>query len=101
MNADYYVTLRAGINYVLEGRQCSPRGTKISAEELVTYGRGDLRTIEEAISKWECAGIVRVLKPFQSCRPSDECIEATRFIEEKSPIKGWLNWQEPEEIRSI
>jgi len=93
MNEANYRSLRGGLNYLLEGRQQSPHGTKIKAADLLTYGRHDLATITESIVRWEKAGHLRILKPFDNCSPEDYCIEALTYIEEKSPIKGWLNWQ--------
>ncbi|HEX2853534.1 MAG TPA: hypothetical protein VHO24_09865 [Opitutaceae bacterium] len=93
MNDDHYKSLRAGINYILEGRQHSPHGTKIKTADLLTYGRYDQATIEESLVRWETAGYIRILKPFSESGPEDYCIEAKSFLEERSPIKGWLNWQ--------
>lgn len=93
MNDTHLKSLRGGLNYILEGRQLSPHGTKIMASDLLTYGRHDLVTISEALNLWEKAGYIRILKPFAECGLGDYCIEAITFIEQKSPIKGWLNWQ--------
>lgn len=93
MNDAHNKSLRAGLNYILEGRQRSPHGTKIKTTDLLVYGRYDELTIEESLIRWENAGYIRILKPFSECSPEDYCIEAKSFIEEKSPIKGWLNWE--------
>jgi hypothetical protein len=93
MNEETYKVLRAGVNRILEDRQRSVFGTAITSRDLSTYAFGDMATIEVALEKWERAGYIRILKPFRLCRPDEFCIEANSFIEQKSPIKGWLNWE--------
>jgi len=83
--------MKAGINYILEGR--SPSSLRINLELLLRYAKGDLETLKECLSIWESAGYLHILKRPERCRPDEDCVEMIQFIEQKSPIKGFLNWQ--------
>lgn len=93
MNAHNFEVLRAGLNYILEGRCISPEGTKIAAKAIRVYGKDDVSTIKQALALWESQGKLRVLKDFSECAPGEYAVEMLAFIGEKSPIKNWLNWQ--------
>lgn len=91
-NYTYEVLLR-GLNYILEGRQVSPEGTKITARHILVCGKNDLASIEAALEIWQRRGDIRIIKNLRQCAPEDYCIEMLSFIDQKSPIKGWLNWE--------
>jgi hypothetical protein len=80
--------LKAGINRMLEDGY-----TKISAHNLLTYSKTDVEVILSSLDEWEGRGIIKILKPYLDCRPDDQCIEVLRFIDQKSPIKGYMNWE--------
>ena len=37
--------------------------------------------------------MLRILKPYKESEPDEYCIELLRFLDQKSPIKGYLNWK--------
>ena len=88
MNTKHLHSLRAGINRMLEDGY-----KKIRAKHLNTYGFGDSEMIEDATKDWEYKNMLRILKPYKECEPDEYCIELLRFLDEKSPIKGYINWE--------
>ncbi len=38
--------------------------------------------------------MLNIIKPYRECQPDDYCIELLKFIEQKSPIKGYMNWKD-------
>lgn len=84
--------LAAGINLILEGRQTSPNGTKINKKHLRIYSEGDISGAFSVIKKWEQQNLLTILKNPTDASDDDFCIEMKRFVDQKSPIRGWLNW---------
>lgn len=80
--------LRAGLNRMLEDGY-----KKINASHLYIYSKHDSQVIEESIKEWSERGILKILKPYHECAPDDCCVEMLRFIDQKSPIKGYMNWE--------
>jgi hypothetical protein len=93
MNAALETKLASGINYILEGRQTSPNGTKISKRHVLIYSGGDINGAAKQIESWERQGVLKILKQLQDALDDELCIELNQFIGQKSPIKGWLNWK--------
>ena len=87
------IELAAGINYILEGRQQSPLGTRISRRHILIYSHNKIEEAAQAIEKWKCMGYLTVLKDIRVASDVDSCVEMLRFIDQKSPIGGWLNWE--------
>lgn len=98
-NENEKAVIKALINYLLEGGQT--RGTKIKLRELFQYGIRDLALVDEALHEWRAQGYLVILKEPAECAPDDYCVEMLSFIDQKSPIKGWLNWQESPEAKSV
>ena len=67
---------------------------KIEAKHLSVFAHHDDQTIQESIQEWEGRGLLKVLKPYSECSPEDHCIELFRFIDQNSPIKGYMNWED-------
>jgi hypothetical protein len=84
--------LASGINYILEGRQTSPNGTKITRKHIVIYSGGDMEGACKLIENWDRQGILKIIKHPNSASDEEFCIELKMFINQKSPIRGWLNW---------
>jgi len=78
--------LKAGINFILEERK-----TEILQSDLLAYVKGDMETLEASLREWQSLGVLEVLKGPKECRPDDVCVRVFRFIDQKSPIPGWLN----------
>ena len=91
MNDYHKRTLKAGINYILEG--LSPEDLRITLALLQRYAENDIETLTECLNLWEKAGYLRILKPPEQCHPDENCVEMIQFVEQKSPIRGFLNWQ--------
>lgn len=88
MNEDHIWGLKAGINRILEDGVF-----KIKARHLNVYSKGDIEVIEHFIPEWEKLGYLKIIKPYGQCAPNDTCVEMLQFIDQKSPIKGFLNWE--------
>jgi hypothetical protein len=80
--------LQASINRMLEDGY-----KKIKAKHLYTYSKHDIGVVEESIQDWERRGMLKILKPYQDCDPEEDCVELLRFIDQKSPIKDYMNWE--------
>lgn len=80
--------LRAGLNRMLEDGY-----KQIRAKHLYTYSKHDEETILSALDDWEKKNMLRILKPYKECLPDEYCIELLRFLDEKSPIRGYMNWE--------
>jgi hypothetical protein len=93
MSTTLETKLATGINYILEGRQTSPKGTKISRKHIVIYSGNDIDGAIKIIQTWEKQGVLKILKSPKEAADEDLCIELYRFIGQKSPITGWLNWE--------
>ena len=83
-----YNAFKAGINRMLEDGY-----KRIQATHLFTYSFENIELIEESLEKWEKLGVLKILKPYRECSPNEYCIEMLKFIEQKSPIKGYMNWE--------
>ena len=92
MNTYNKDVLTAGINYILEG-ESSSNDLRISQSLLLTYAKGDMATLKECLEQWEREGHLRIIKQPDLCQPDEPCVEMFRFIDQKSPIKGFLNWE--------
>lgn len=88
MNKSNQWGLKAGINRILEGGV-----QKIKAVHITTYSHGDIEVIDNSLKEWQERGYLRILKPYQDCSPEEHCVEMIKFIDQKSPIKGYLNWE--------
>lgn len=82
------LVLKSGINRMLEDKI-----KIISRFHLSVFGKGDDDTIAESISEWQDRNILIIIKPYCECASEDECIEVYQFIDMKSPIRGYLNWE--------
>lgn len=83
-----YEAFKAGINRMLED------GHKIiEAKHLFIYSFGNTDLIETSLLKWQKTNTAKIVKPYRDCEPDDHCIELLKFIEQKSPIKGYMNWE--------
>lgn len=80
--------LRAGINFILEEKI-----VEIPLHALLTYAKGDMETMQEALLDWQAKGWLKIIKPPDKCSHDDICIHVFQFIDQKSPIPGWLNWK--------
>jgi hypothetical protein len=60
----------------------------------LVYAKGDMATLKESIVEWESRGILKIIKMPEECGPDDICVKLHRFIDQKGPIKNWLNWNE-------
>ena len=88
MNEQNKNVLRAGINRMLEDGY-----KKIKAKHLSTYSLQDVDTIICSLEDWKEKKMLNILKPYKDCHPDEYCIELLRFLDEKSPIKGYMNWE--------
>lgn len=66
---------------------------KIEAKHLYMYSKQDEDTLQISIKDWEEKNMLKILKPYKDCDPDEYCIELLRFLDEKSPIKGYMNWK--------
>lgn len=48
--------------------------------------------IHNSLKKWEEAGFLTVAKDPEYAEKSEECVEMHQYIERKSPIPGFLNF---------
>lgn len=66
---------------------------KIEAKHLLVYSKNDSAVVTDSIQDWSQRGILKILKSYSECAPDDYCIEMLKFIDQKSPIKGYMNWE--------
>lgn len=91
MNKYNAEVLAARINHALEAGPTF--GSKIKKRLLLEGAKGDTATLKECLIEWEARGLLKVLKKVDECASEDDCVEMLSFVGEKSPFKGWLNWQ--------
>jgi hypothetical protein len=67
--------------------------TRFSKRSLLAFAKGDLATLRMCLEEWQSKDYLRILRPLAECRDEEDCIEMKSFIGQKSPIRGFLNWQ--------
>jgi hypothetical protein len=67
--------------------------TRFPKKYLLRLCRGDFETLNAALNDWQSKGYLEILKPLAECGDDEACIEMKSFIGQKSPIRGFLNWQ--------
>ena len=67
--------------------------TSFSKKYLVGISRGDVVTLNACLQEWQGKDYLQIIKPLDDCQDDEICIEMKSFIEQKSPIRGFLNWQ--------
>lgn len=60
---------------------------------LCAYGEGDWDSILKHLKIWEQQGILKILKNPEIADPQDVCVEMLMFINRKSSIPGFLNYE--------
>jgi hypothetical protein len=74
-------------NFVGEGYGFIPRWA------LRIYGNEEWIEIRKAISEWEDAGWVEILKDPKSCDDNDLCLKMLNFVGATEPMpKNWINY---------
>ena len=68
-----------------------PKGEIIEMQLLLRPAGISIAVIDEALTEWESKGFLKILKDPKKCEPRDPCVKMLKFIEEKSPIAGYLN----------
>lgn len=81
--------LRAVLHKAMED---GPR-TQFTKRNLIAFSKGDVETLKVCLEEWQSKGYLQILKPLAECKDEEICIEMKSFIEQKSPIRGFLNWQ--------
>jgi hypothetical protein len=67
--------------------------TRFTKRNLLAFSSHDAATLTACLHEWQSKGYLRIVKPLSECKDEDICIEMKSFIEQKSTIKGFLNWQ--------
>jgi hypothetical protein len=81
--------LKAVLHKVMED---GPR-TRFTKRNLLAFSKGDVVTLKECLEEWQFKGYLEIVKPFEECQDNDVCVDMKSFIDQKSPIRGFLNWQ--------
>lgn len=72
---------------------------KISAAYVESCGNGDTETINQCLNEWQQAGLLRIIRPYEQCRPEDICVKMLNFIESDPPHDRF--WDNPYLLRQI
>ena len=67
--------------------------TRFTKRNLLAFSSGDTATLNTCLQEWQTRGYLQILKSLSECGDEEICIEMKSFIEQKSPIRGFLNWQ--------
>lgn len=67
----------------------------IRAGLLAAGGAGNWSEIRRCLKQWESEGILKILNDPEGLPSSAPCVQMLKYIHKKSPIPGFLNWEEP------
>lgn len=89
MDSNIQGIVKACLNrYTEDGRR-----TQFTKHNLIAFSKGDTVTLLACLHEWQAKGYLQIVKPLAECQDDDVCIEMKSFIEMKSPLPGFLNWQ--------
>lgn len=58
------------------------------------YGNSDWPKIRVTLQKWENEGILKILNDPEGRDASEPCVQMLKYIDQRSSIPGFLNWEE-------
>lgn len=72
----------------------SNRIALVQRSSIRIAGRANWPAIKQALSEWQKKGYLKILKDPEFALDDEVCVEFLTFFEHKSPIPGFLNWEE-------
>jgi hypothetical protein len=84
------ISLKNGINRSLS----DSRIRNIPYDLLYGLVGEDINRIDGLLDEWESKGLLVKLRSIKSSTFGDDCIRMNAYIDMKSPLQGFLNWEE-------
>jgi len=85
MNAQNRLELKAGIHRYIEDVS-----RQIPLKFLKSFSNHDLETMFGSVREWESKGFLRIIRDPETSDDNDICIELRHYIEQDSPLHGFL-----------